>query len=267
VSSPNRYDDILELQNIHKSYDGLAVLRGVSLSAKPGTVTSIIGSSGSGKSTWLRCANLLETCQAGDIVFGGEPLRWCGDAEERRPADNAQVRALRQRIAMVFQQFNLWTHMTILDNVIEAPVTVLGKNRDQMREIGRSLLAKVGIEDKADAWPAMLSGGQQQRAAIARALAMEPDVILLDEPTSALDPELEAEVVEVILQLARDGRTMIMVTHDMQLVRDISDQVIFLHEGQIEEQGASAQLFDAPKSPRLKQFLRSSITIDNKSAR
>ena len=157
--------------------------------------------------------------------------------------------------------------MTILDNVIEAPVTVLGKNRDQMREIGRSLLAKVGIEDKADAWPAMLSGGQQQRAAIARALAMEPDVILLDEPTSALDPELEAEVVEVILQLARDGRTMIMVTHDMQLVRDISDQVIFLHEGQIEEQGASAQLFDAPKSPRLKQFLRSSITIDKKSAR
>ena len=267
MSSPNRNDDILELRNIHKSYDGLAVLRGVSLSAKPGTVTSIIGSSGSGKSTWLRCANLLETCQAGDIVFGGEPLRWCGDAEERRPADNAQVRALRQRIAMVFQQFNLWTHMTILDNVIEAPVTVLGKNRDQMREIGRSLLAKVGIEDKADAWPAMLSGGQQQRASIARALAMEPDVILLDEPTSALDPELEAEVVEVILQLARDGRTMIMVTHDMQLVRDISDQVIFLHEGQIEEQGASAQLFDAPKSPRLKQFLRSSITIDNKSAR
>ena len=165
MSSPNRNDDILELRNIHKSYDGLAVLRGVSLSAKPGTVTSIIGSSGSGKSTWLRCANLLETCQAGDIVFGGEPLRWHGEAEERRPADKAQVRALRQRIAMVFQQFNLWTHMTILDNVIEAPVTVLGKNRDQMREIGRSLLAKVGIEDKADAWPAMLSGGQQQRAA------------------------------------------------------------------------------------------------------
>ena len=157
MSSPNRNDDILELRNIHKSYDGLAVLRGVSLSAKPGTVTSIIGSSGSGKSTWLRCANLLETCQAGDIVFGGEPLRWCGDAEERRPADNAQVRALRQRIAMVFQQFNLWTHMTILDNVIEAPVTVLGKNRDQMREIGRSLLAKVGIEDKADAWPAYMN--------------------------------------------------------------------------------------------------------------
>ena len=157
--------------------------------------------------------------------------------------------------------------MTILDNVIEAPVTVLGKNHDQMREIGRSWLAKVGIADKADAGPAMLSGGQQQRAAIARALAMEPDVILLDEPTSALDPELEAEVVEVILQLARDGRTMIMVTHDMQLVRDISDHVIFLHEGQIEEQGASAQLFDVPKSQRLKQFLRSSVTIDNKSAR
>ena len=157
VSSPNRNDDILELRNIHKSYDGLAVLRGVNLSAKPGTVTSIIGSSGSGKSTWLRCANLLETCQAGDIVFLGEPLRWHGEAEERRPADNAQVRALRQRIAMVFQQFNLWTHMTVLNNVIEAPVTVLGKNRDQMREIGRSLLAKVGIADKADAWPAMLS--------------------------------------------------------------------------------------------------------------
>ncbi|NCW31074.1 MAG: amino acid ABC transporter ATP-binding protein [Alphaproteobacteria bacterium] len=267
MSSPIEKQNSLELRDIHKSYDGLAVLRGVSLTAKPGTVTSIIGSSGSGKSTLLRCANLLETSQGGDIIFGGEALRWQAEGENRHPADKAQVRALRQRVAMVFQQFNLWTHMTILDNVIEAPVTVLGKNRNDMREIGRELLAKVGIADKADAWPAMLSGGQQQRAAIARALAMNPEVILFDEPTSALDPELEAEVVEVVLQLARDGRTMIMVTHDMQLVRDISDHVIFLHEGLVEEEGNAADMFTAPKSSRLSQFLRSAVTIDNKSAR
>ena len=260
-------DIILELRDIHKSYDGLLVLRGVSLSARPGTVTSIIGSSGSGKSTLLRCANLLETCQCGDIVFRGEALKWLGEADDRRPANKAQVRELRQRIAMVFQQFNLWTHMTILENVVEAPITVLGKKRSEMLEIGRELLAKVGIADKADAWPAMLSGGQQQRAAIARALAMDPEVILLDEPTSALDPELEAEVVEVIMQLALDGRTMIIVTHDMQLARNISDHVIFLHEGLIEEQGPTAKLFDAPCSARLRQFLRSAVTIETKSAK
>jgi polar amino acid transport system ATP-binding protein len=265
TETENRF--ILELRGIKKSYDGLAVLRGVDLAATRGTVTSIIGSSGSGKSTLLRCANLLETCESGEIIFAGTPLKWQGDRADRHPADKAQVRALRQRVAMVFQQFNLWTHMTVLDNVIEAPVTVLGKDRRDMQDIGRALLAKVGIADKADAWPAMLSGGQQQRAAIARALAMEPEVILLDEPTSALDPELEAEVVEVILQLARDGRTMIMVTHDMQLVRDISDHVIFLHEGVIEEEGNPKDIFDSPKSPRLTQFLRSAVTIDHKSAR
>jgi len=267
VSNPIKTANSLELRNIHKSYDGLAVLRGVNLTAKPGAVTSIIGSSGSGKSTLLRCANLLETSQDGDIIFGGEALRWHGEGKNRHPADKAQVRALRQRIAMVFQQFNLWTHMTILDNVIEAPVTVLGKNRNDMREVGRELLAKVGIADKADAWPAMLSGGQQQRAAIARALAMNPEVIMFDEPTSALDPELEAEVVEVILQLAHDGRTMIMVTHDMQLVRDISDHVIFLHEGLVEEEGNAVEMFATPKSSRLSQFLRSAVTIDNNSVR
>ena len=250
---------ILEIRDLHKSYGDLSVLRGVSLVAHAGDIVSVIGSSGSGKSTMLRCANLLEFSHSGEIMFRGEALRWKTHGNGwREPADRKQLQAFRTSLSMVFQQFNLWAHMTILDNVIEAPVTVLGRNREDMRGRGRELLAKVGIEEKADAYPAQLSGGQQQRAAIARALAMEPDVLLFDEPTSALDPELEQEVVKVIRELAAEHRTMILVTHDMDLARDTSTRVMFLHEGMVEEEGTCPKVFDAPKSKRLQQFLAAS---------
>ena len=247
---------IIELRDIHKHYGDLPVLRGVSLSASAGDIIAIIGSSGSGKSTLLRCANLLELPQNGDIVFLGETVRWDTSADGRRPRYAAQVRALRTNLTMVFQQFNLWAHMSILENVIEAPITVLKRNRAEMMELGQSLLDKVGIGDKSGNYPSQLSGGQQQRAAIARALAMEPRALLFDEPTSALDPELQQEVVQVIRDLAAEGRTMILVTHDMKLAREVSQHIIFLHNGCIEEQGQPEQLFDNPQSSRLQQFLR-----------
>ena len=246
---------VLSLNDIHKSYGNLEVLKGVSIEARRGNVIAMIGSSGSGKSTLLRCANLLEIPQNGDIVFEGEAISWKNKSSGRVPADEGQVLRVRTNLSMVFQQFNLWSHMTILENVIEAPVTVLKRNRPEMEELARQLLAKVGIADKADVYPAQLSGGQQQRAAIARALAMEPRAMLFDEPTSALDPELEAEVVKVIKDLAEEGRTMLIVTHDMKLARDVSNHVVFLHQGIIEEEGHPDTLFDDPQSKRLQQFL------------
>lgn len=246
---------VLKLRGIHKRFGSLEVLRGVDLTAERGHVVALIGSSGSGKSTLLRCANLLEIPQAGEVVFQGEAVRWRGEGDRRQPADPAQVRGIRARLSMVFQQFNLWSHLSILDNVIEAPVSVLGRDRAEMREIGRALLARVGIGDKCDAYPSQLSGGQQQRAAIARALAMEPAAMLFDEPTSALDPELEQEVIRVIRSLAEEGRTMALVTHDMHMARDLADHVIFLHQGVVEEEGPPSELFGAPRSERLRQFL------------
>ena len=251
---------ILEIRNLHKNYGALEVLKGVDLTAGKSDVISIIGSSGSGKSTLLRSINLLEDSHKGDIIFNGEAVRWAEEKGQRRPADKDQILALRTQFSMVFQQFNLWAHMTILENVIEAPVIVLGHDRDEMITKGKKLLDKVGIADKADFFPAQLSGGQQQRAAIARALAMEPQVLLFDEPTSALDPELEQEVIKVIKDLAKEHRTMLLVTHDMALARDVSSKVIFLHEGRIEEEGRSADIFDNPKSSRLQQFLSASST-------
>lgn len=249
---------LIEVRNLHKTYGDLAVLRGVSLCAAAGDIVSLIGSSGSGKSTLLRCINLLENSEQGEISFQGDAIRWTGSGLGRRPSDAAQLRAVRTQLSMVFQQFNLWSHMTIMDNVIRAPVTVLGRDPEQMRQKALSLLDKVGIADKADAWPAQLSGGQQQRAAIARALAMEPAALLFDEPTSALDPELEQEVVKVIRALAEEGRTMLLVTHDMKLARDLSSRVIFLDQGVIEEEGSASDLFGKPKSARLRQFLSAS---------
>ena len=249
---------VIEIKDLHKSYGALEVLKGVDLVAPKGHVVSLIGSSGSGKSTLLRCANLLEQSQAGEILFEGEPIQWRGEGLLRHPADRAQVTRIRTNLSMVFQQFNLWAHMTILENVMEAPVTVLGRDKAEVETKAREYLAQVGIGDKCDVYPAQLSGGQQQRAAIARALAMEPRAILFDEPTSALDPELEQEVIRVIKALAEEGRTMIIVTHDMNLARDVSDQVIFLHQGKIEEQGPPGPLFDSPKSSRLQQFLSAS---------
>ncbi|AHM02668.1 Histidine ABC transporter, ATP-binding protein HisP [Roseibacterium elongatum DSM 19469] len=246
---------VIQITGLHKSFGALDVLRGVDLTAQAGDVVSLIGSSGSGKSTLLRCANLLEDSQQGDIRFEGEPVSWRGSGHRRQPADAAQVRRIRTNLSMVFQQFNLWSHMTILHNVMEAPLTVLGEDRDEVEDRARTLLDKVGIGDKADAWPAQLSGGQQQRAAIARALCMQPRALLFDEPTSALDPELEQEVVRVIRALAEEGRTMILVTHDMRMARDLSDHVVFLHQGKIEEEGPPSELFAAPKSERLRQFL------------
>ncbi len=250
---------VIEIRNLHKAYGALEVLKGVDISAARGDVVSLIGSSGSGKSTLLRCCNLLEDSQQGDILFKGEPVRWKGAGAARRSADAAQVLRIRTNLSMVFQQFNLWAHMTILQNVMEAPVTVLGRPRDEVEAAARGYLDKVGIGDKCDAYPAQLSGGQQQRAAIARALCMEPEALLFDEPTSALDPELEQEVIKVIKALAEEGRTMLIVTHDMRMARDVSDTVVFLHQGLVEEQGPPERLFGAPKSERLQGFLKSTV--------
>jgi len=246
---------VIEITNLHKRYGDLEVLKGVDISARKGDVVSLIGSSGSGKSTLLRCANLLEDSQQGDVFFKGEPVLWSGTGLHRRPADPKQVLRIRTNLSMVFQQFNLWSHMTILQNVMEAPVTVLGRDKAEVEVAARKYLAKVGIGDKCDAWPAQLSGGQQQRAAIARALCMEPEALLFDEPTSALDPELEQEVVKVIKDLAAEGRTMLLVTHDMKMASDVSDHVVFLHQGRIEEQGPPESLFGSPQTERLRGFL------------
>ncbi len=246
---------VIAIRGLHKSYGSLEVLRGVDMTAPRGHVVTLIGSSGSGKSTLLRCCNLLEDSQQGEILFEGEPVRWRGAGAARRPADRAQVTRIRTNLAMVFQQFNLWSHLSVLQNVMEAPVTVLRRDPAEVEARARMYLAKVGIGDKADAWPAQLSGGQQQRAAIARALCMEPRALLLDEPTSALDPELQAEVVKVIRDLAAERRTMILVTHDMRLAADVSDHVVFLHQGRIEEEGPPAILFGAPRSGRLRGFV------------
>jgi polar amino acid transport system ATP-binding protein len=246
---------VIEIRNLHKSYGNLEVLKGVDLTAPRGHVISLIGSSGSGKSTLLRCCNLLEDSQDGDIIFEGEAVHWKGKGLGRHPADRTQVIRIRTNLSMVFQQFNLWSHLTILQNVMEAPVTVLGRDKAEVEASARKYLDKVGIVEKCDSYPAMLSGGQQQRAAIARALCMEPRALLFDEPTSALDPELEQEVVRVIKALAEEGRTMILVTHDMKLAADVSDHVIFLHQGKIEEEGPPGQLFGRPQTERLRGFL------------
>ncbi|GIL00677.1 MAG: ATP-binding protein [Alphaproteobacteria bacterium] len=251
---------VIELRNIHKSFGALEVLKGIDLVAHKGDVTALIGSSGSGKSTLLRCINLLEVPQQGDIIFQGEAVRWKQRGYDRVPADIHQLRKIRTNLSMVFQQFNLWAHLTVLQNVTEAPVTVLGLDPAAAAERGRALLAKVGIGDKCDNYPAQLSGGQQQRAAIARALAMEPAAMLFDEPTSALDPELQGEVVRVIKALAEEGRTMLIVTHDMKMAHDVANHVIFIHKGVIEEEGSPAELFDRPRSARLQQFLAATGT-------
>ena len=250
---------VLQIRDLYKSYGALEVLKGVSITAPRGAVVSLIGSSGSGKSTLLRCCNLLEDSQSGEVLFEGEAVRWQGAGLARKPADRAQIRRFRTNLSMVFQQFNLWSHLSILQNVMEAPVQVLGQPAAEVEARARALLDKVGIGDKAECWPAQLSGGQQQRAAIARALCMEPKALLFDEPTSALDPELQQEVVKVIKDLASERRTMMLVTHDMRLAQDVSSHVVFLHQGKIEEQGPPADLFGAPKSERLRGFLSATV--------
>jgi ABC-type histidine transport system ATPase subunit len=246
---------ILEVRGIKKRFGDLEVLHGLSLTARSGDVISMVGSSGSGKSTFLRCINLLEMPEEGDIFLQGEQIGLRNRNGGREAADPKQVQNLRSRIGMVFQQFNLWSHLTILQNVTEAPIRVQGLDRKEAAELGMSFLDKVGIADKADTYPGFLSGGQQQRAAIARALAMRPKAILFDEPTSALDPELVGEVLAVMRQLAEEGNTMIVVTHEMSFARDVSTHALFLHQGLIEEQGPPNQVFGNPESERLKRFL------------
>ena len=255
LSLPDQRPAVVEIVDLHKSYAQLTVLKGITLTAREGEVVTLIGSSGSGKSTLLRCINMLEVPEKGSVTIAGEEIRLAGNEHGRRPADEAQIRRIRSELGMVFQQFNLWSHLTILENVMEAPLVVQKRNRAEVEAEARQMLAKVGIADKAASYPSQLSGGQQQRAAIARALCINPKVMLFDEPTSALDPELEQEVLRVIKLLADEGRTMVLVTHDMSFARTISDKVVFLHQGLIEEQGTSDDVFGATRSPRLRQFL------------
>ena len=248
----------LEIRNLHKRYGELEVLKGISLTARDGDVISILGSSGSGKSTLLRCINLLENPHEGQILVAGEELKLKkAKSGELVAADGKQINRMRSELGFVFQNFNLWPHMTILDNIIEAPRRVLGQSKAEAIEVAEALLAKVGIAEKRHAYPSELSGGQQQRAAIARTLAMQPKVILFDEPTSALDPEMVQEVLSVIRALAEEGRTMLLVTHEMGFARQVSTEVVFLHQGLIEEQGSPEQVFDNPVSARCKQFMSS----------
>lgn len=246
----------LVVNNIRKRFGELSVLNGISLTAHKGDVISLLGSSGSGKSTFLRCINLLEIPDEGTVYVNGELIEMSKDRHGKAiPKSQKQVDHIRTRLGMVFQSFNLWSHRTILENIIEAPVHVLGTPKAQAKEYAMELLHKVGIANKADSYPEHLSGGQQQRVAIARALAMKPEVLLFDEPTSALDPELVGEVLRVMRQLADEGMTMLVVTHEMGFAREVSSQVVFLHKGQIEEQGTPEQVFGNPQSERCQQFL------------
>ncbi len=250
----------LQVENIHKRFGSNEVLKGVSLSAYAGDVISIIGSSGSGKSTFLRCINLLEKPHQGRISLGGEALDLVPDKQgELSAKDPQQLQRLRTKLAMVFQHFNLWAPMTVLQNIIEAPIHVLGISREEAVATARNYLARVDLAGMEDRYPSHLSGGQQQRVAIARALAMEPEVMLFDEPTSALDPELVSEVLKVMKTLAQEGRTMVVVTHEMGFAREVSNHLLFLHQGVVEEEGVPAEVLSKPKSERLAQFLSGNL--------
>ena len=246
----------LDIKNIRKTFGSLEVLKGISLTAHEGDVISILGASGSGKSTFLRCINLLETPDSGEVAVSGEVIamrkRKNGAAE---PANMRQVELIRAQLGMVFQNFNLWSHLTILENLIEAPIHVQKRTRAEAMEEALAMLDKVGIADKRDFYPAHLSGGQQQRAAIARALCMRPKVMLFDEPTSALDPELVGEVLKVMRALAEEGRTMLVVTHEMAFARDVSSRVMFLHKGLVEAEGPPSAVFGGAASERFRQFI------------
>lgn len=248
----------LEIRNLHKDYGELEVLKDISLKAYKGNVLSILGSSGSGKSTLLRCINLLENPSEGRIFVDGEEINLrCTKRKELVPLDNGQLCRIRHKVGFLFQNFNLWPHMSILDNITEAPRRVLAKSKAEAIECARRLLLKVGILDKCHAYPAELSGGQKQRAAIARTLAMEPDIILFDEPTSALDPEMVQEILNLIKSLAKEGCTMIIATHELNFARQVSTEIVFLHQGSIEEQGSPEKVLDNPASLRCKQFTSS----------
>ncbi len=251
-------EEAISVVDLHKRFGQLEVLKGISLKAKEGDVIAIIGGSGSGKSTFLRCINMLELPTTGSVSIHGETIAMKSDGHGgQMPADRRQIERIRTRLGMVFQSFNLWQHMTVLQNVIEAPVHVLGVSRDEAVATAETLLRRVGLYEKRDVYPAFMSGGQQQRAAIARALAIQPLVMLFDEPTSALDPELVGEVLSVIGDLAKEKRTMILVTHEMKFARQVANHIVFLHGGKIEEQGPPEECFGNPTSERLKKFISS----------
>ena len=247
----------IEVDGLHKRFGPLEVLKGISLSAREGDVVAILGASGSGKSTLLRCLNFLESPDAGVLTIGGERVDLqAGPAGRPAKLDPRQLARIRMRAAMVFQGFNLWSHRTILENVVEAPIHVQRRPRADCVAEAEALLERVGLADKRHAYPAHLSGGQQQRAAIARALAMKPEVLLFDEPTSALDPELVGEVLRVMRTLAEEGRTMLVVTHEMGFARHVSTRTVFLHQGRVEAEGPSEQMFSEPPSDRFRHFIR-----------
>ena len=241
----------LAVHDLHKSYGAHEVLKGISMQAGRGDVISIIGASGSGKSTFLRCLNVLETYERGEVRFFGELIR----LGRKGQPENAQIDRVRSRMGMVFQNFNLWSHMTIEQNVMLGQTDVLGRKKAEARDKAHALLERVGIFDRRDYYPMELSGGQQQRAAIARALAMDPEILLFDEPTSALDPELVGEVLRVMRSLAEEHRTMIIVTHEMRFAREVSSRVMYFHQGLIEEEGTPEQVFDNPVSERCRAFV------------
>lgn len=258
-AATGRAAEAITITDLRKRFGSLEVLKGISLDARDHDVIAILGSSGSGKSTFLRCINLLETPDDGTVAVKGEVIEMTARRGLRVPANPRQVERIRQKLAMVFQQFNLWQHMTVLENVIEAPIHVLGLDRKTAIAKAEAMLEKVGVAMKKDSYPMELSGGQQQRVAIARALAMDPDALLFDEPTSALDPELVGEVLKVMRDLAAEGRTMLVVTHEIGFAREVSNKVVFLHQGRVEEEGTPADVLGNPKSERCRQFLSSSL--------
>jgi len=245
----------VQVRGVHKSFGALHVLRGVDLTVRRGEVTAILGPSGSGKSTLLRTLNHLEKVDAGLILVDGEPVGYRLKGRKLHELREREVLQQRSKVGFVFQDFNLFPHLTVLDNVVEAPVSALRRDRKEVQAEARELLSSVGVADKVDAYPRQLSGGQQQRVAIARALALHPAVILFDEPTSALDPELVGEVLEVIRQLALQGRTLIIVTHEIGFAREVADTVVFMDEGVVVEQGPPSQVLDNPQQERTKAFI------------
>ncbi|MES0213329.1 amino acid ABC transporter ATP-binding protein [Mesorhizobium sp. M0028] len=255
LSSKSDGQPILEVRNLRKSFGPLEVLKGIDLSAFKGDILTLIGSSGSGKSTLIRCINFLEEPSEGEIVLDGASFPAI-PSRRRTRKQNADLVLLRRKVGMVFQSFNLWPHRSALQNVMEGPLQVLGVPKKEALERARAYLDKVGLSDRGGHYPSQLSGGQQQRVAIARALAMEPEILLFDEPTSALDPELVGEVLRVMQGLAVEGRTMVIVTHEMQFALEVSSEVIYLLGGNIEERGKPDDVFRRPKSPALTSFLK-----------